>query len=57
MRDADRELIALVPEHIWRGVCLAAAVTVRLDRRLLGVPALRRRIEEIAALNAVGGGA
>ena len=53
MRKIDADLIALDRPKYEKALC-AAAMSLREDRRLLGLIRVRERLEEVCALRAIG---
>lgn len=53
MKKSDEELIQSRPAE-FKTALSAAAIALRSDRRFLGAPKMREKLEEICALHALG---
>jgi hypothetical protein len=53
MKASDEKLVHEHPAE-YRKALAAAAIALRSDRRFLGAPKMRERLEEICALHALG---
>ena len=53
MKKSDEELVQEHPAE-YRKALSAAAIALRSDRRFLGAPKMREKLEEICALLAIG---
>ena len=53
MRESDLALVKAIGDK-WPKAVMAAAMSLREDRRMMGMPSLRAQLEEICALRAVG---
>lgn len=53
MRESDLDLVKTIGDK-WPKALMAAAISLREDRRMTAMPVLRAQLEEICALRAIG---